>query len=184
MITFNVPDMVIRQSVMVCDRTNFGKRGVDDGTKEQQLHGIIAQNCMALAFGFPFVKPSDTWDGGFDFRISDQKIDIKSVTRTVQAKPEYECFVVTEQLRYDVQVYLFTSYNKRANQLTICGWLPKDIFMQRSRAIKRGDVIQRDDGTSFVCRLEARHIYYYQLNGIATSLEELREDLELFALWG
>lgn len=182
MITVQVPELVLRESSKVCDQCNFGRRGFDDGNKVQQLHGIIAQNSIALAFGFPFVSMSDMWDGGFDFKLMHEKIDVKSVSRTVAPQPHYEARVISDQLRYDVQIYLFTSYNHRRNELTICGWLTKDLFMQRARRYKRGDVITRDDGSSFVCRLDTHQIYYHQLNGLADSLEQLKEDIEIYSL--
>lgn len=183
MITVQVPDIVLRQSALVCNYTNFGNRGVDDGTKQQQLHGIIAQNCMALAFGFPFVQRLEQWDGGFDFVIGDQKIDIKNVTRNYTPKPEYEALIVSEQLKYDVQIYMFTSYNQRKNELTVCGWLPKDIFLNRARIYKRGDVVERSDGSTFVCRLHTHQIYLYQLNKVTESFDALKDDIEMYALF-
>lgn len=183
MITVQVPELVLRESIKVCDQTNFGKRGFDDGNKTQQLHGIIAQNSMALAFGFPFVKPSDTWDGGWDFKIHSEKIDVKNASRTVTPKPQYEALVVSDQVRYDVQIYLFTSYNHRRNELTICGWLTKDQFLKKARLYKRGDIIERDNNTTFTCRLNTHQIYYYQLNGLANSLEQLKEDIEEYSLF-
>lgn len=182
MITVQVPELVLRESMRVCNQVNMGRRGFDDGTKTQQLHGVIAQNSMALAFGFPFVSISDTWDGGFDFKIGSEKIDVKNVSRVNEPKPNYEARVITDQLRYDVQIYLFTSYNYKANKLTICGWLPKDLFLQRSRQYKRGDVIKQDNGASFVCRLNTHQIYYYKLNKLADSLDQLKEDIEIFSL--
>lgn len=182
MITVPVPNLVLRESIRVCNEVNFGRRGFDDGSKTQQLHGVIAQNSMALAFGFPFVKVSDVWDGGFDFKLANEKIDVKSVSRTVTPKSTYEALVVSDQLRYDVQIYLFTSYNHKTNELTICGWLPKDLFLQRARQYKRGDVIARDNGTSFVCRMNTHQVYYYQLNKLASSLDELKEDIEIYSL--
>lgn len=184
MLKFRVPPLVLRQSYAVCRETNFGKRGFDDGTEEQQLHGVIAQNCMALAFGFPFVTKSDTWDGGFDFRIGEEKIDIKNVTRHVDALPNYEARVISDQLRYDVQIYLFTSYNVKANELTVCGWLPKDLFLRKARVYKRGDLVRRDDGSQFVCRLNSHQIYYHQLNRMASDLDQLREDIEIYSILG
>lgn len=183
MITVKVPELVLRQSVQVCQQVNFGRRGIDDGTKEQQLHGVIAQNALALAFGFPFVAASNMWDGGYDFEVGSQRIDIKNVTRNVTPKLEYEARVVTEQLKYNVHIYLFTSYNQKDNLLTVCGWLPKDIFLDRARIYERGDIVVRDDGTTFTCRLNTHQIYYYQLNRVSKDLEELKEDLEMYALF-
>lgn len=183
MITFAVPDLVVRESVRVCDAVNFGRRGFDDGSKLQQLHGIISQNSMALAFGFPFVKISDTWDGGFDFKIGNEKIDVKTRSCITTAKSHYETLVVSDQIRYDVQIYLFTSYNFKANQLTVCGWLPKDLFLSRSRMYKRGEKILNDSGKTFLCKLNTHQIYYYQLNKVENSLEQLKEDIEMYSLF-
>lgn len=183
MFSVTVPDLVIRESMRVCNQVNFGSRGFDsDGTKEQQLNGIIAQNSIALAFGFPFVTISNTWDGGYDFVLKGQKFDVKTMTRRVDPQMDYEMQVVTSQLRYDVNAYLFTSYNTRNNSLTVCGWLTKDVFLNRARVFKRGDVVTRGDGTQFVCRLNTHQVYLHQLNHLAKSFDELRDDLEIYAL--
>lgn len=181
MVTYQVPELVLRISNDLCRKVDFGKRGFDDGTKDQQLHGIIAQNTVALVYGFPFVQESDTWDGGYDFTVGSQKIDIKNVTTNYTPKPHYEARVVSDQLRYGVNAYLFTAYNQRKNELTLCGWLPKHLFLDRARVYKRGDVIECDDGTTFTCRLNTHQIYLHQLNKIE-SIELLKDDLEIFDL--
>ena len=49
-----VPKWVIQESQQTCDAGNMGNRGDgSDGTKEQQLVGIIGQNMLHLALGKP-----------------------------------------------------------------------------------------------------------------------------------
>ena len=182
MFTVQVPDLIIRQSIEVCRKTNFGQRGIHDGTPTQQLYGVIAQNAILFGLGHPLIKPSNDWDGGFDMVLSKQRIDIKTVIRTVPPKPEYECRVVADQMNYDLDAYLFTSYNTQTNQLTICGWLPKEEIKTRARVFRKGDVVERSDGSFFTCKLNSYQIYYHQLNHEAENFEQLIEEIDIYSI--
>jgi hypothetical protein len=183
MFTVKVPDLIIRQSQEIVRNHNFGMRASDtNGTKTQQLYGIIAQNSILFAYGLPLVKPSEGWDGGFDLELFGQRIDVKTKNRVVPTTLDYEASVVKEQIKYDVQLYLFTSLNTQNCELTICGWISKDDLLCKARMYKRGDVIKLGYGKSFVCRLDTYQVFYKQLNHQASDFDELKEELEIYSI--
>ena len=66
----DVPQFVIDESKKFIENNNLGMRNDDsNGTKDQQLVGVIGQNMMALALGKRFMQPATTHDGGVDFEI-------------------------------------------------------------------------------------------------------------------
>lgn len=182
MFKVQVPDLILRQSYETVRNSNFGMRSHSNGTKMQQLYGIIAQNSILFAYGLPLVKHTDEWDGGFDLELFDQRIDVKTKNRIVTPELNYEASVVDAQINYEVHTYLFTSFNTRNCELTICGWIPKQEMIARARRYKRGDVIERNNGTSFECRLDTYQVYYYQLNHAAENFDQLKEELEIHSI--
>ena len=182
MFKVQLPDLLLRHSQETVRNGNFGMRSHSNGTQLQQLYGIIAQNAILFAYGLPFVKHSEGWDGGFDLTLFNQRIDVKTKNRIVTPKLDYEASVVEAQINYDVESYLFTSLNTNTCELTVCGWITKEDLLSKARKYKRGDLVERDNGTSFVCRLDSYQLYYNQLNHEATSFDELAEEFEIHAL--
>ena len=86
----DVPQFVIDESKKFIENNNLGMRNDDsNGTKDQQLVGVIGQNMMALALGKRFMQPTTTHDGGVDFEIFGIKLDIKTMGRTRVPQLDY-----------------------------------------------------------------------------------------------
>jgi len=145
-----VPQFVIDVSEKFVNENNLGARKDNsNGTKDQQLIGVIGQNMMALALGKPFMEPSNTHDGGVDFEIFGVKLDIKTMGRTVEPKLDYINNLIGSQIKYNVNAYVFCSLNTSNCKLTVCGWIPKDIFLQKAEFFAKGTTRQRTNNTSF-----------------------------------
>jgi hypothetical protein len=155
----DVPQFVIDISKEFVNNNNLGMRNDDsNGTKDQQLVGVIGQNMMALALGKPFMQPSETHDGGVDFEIHGKKIDIKTMGRTVTPKLEYVNNLIASQTKFDVDGYVFASLNTTNNKLTICGWLPKEAFLFSAKFYEKGTIRQRTNNTSFELKADTYEI--------------------------
>ena len=111
---------------------NFGKRGHSDGSSEQQLRGIIAQSVVQDACGFGLVNGSTGFDGGVDMKIGEYDCDIKTMKRTVYPKSHYAGNFPACQLKYKTNILIFTSTNIMTNVLTICGWISKNEFKEKT----------------------------------------------------
>lgn len=154
-----VPDFVIQASQEFAENNNLGMRNDgSDGTTDQQVTGIIGQNMMALALGKPFMEPSETHDGGVDFEVFGIKLDIKTMGRNRPPKIDYVNNLMASQTKFNVDGYVFSSFNKTNNVLSICGWIPKELLLQRASFYQKGDVRIRDDNTSFETRADVYEI--------------------------
>ena len=149
MFDINVTQEQLNYARDLVDNYNFGMRGYGDGNKDEQLTGLIGQTVFADLLGVSRPSGEIGFDGGIDFIINDVKIDIKTMTRTVPVKNHYVHNFIGYQLKYETQGYVFASYNKRTNVLTICGYVTKEQFIERAKFYKKGQLRYRDDGTYF-----------------------------------
>jgi hypothetical protein len=154
-----VPQLVIDASKKFVEHNNLGMRPDDsNGTKSQQLVGVIGQNMMAHALGLPFMQPTTTHDGGVDFVIHGKKIDIKTMGRTVTPTLKYVNNLIASQTRFNVDGYVFASLNTIDYKLTICGWLPKATFLWLAEFNKKGTIRERTNGTTFELKADTYEI--------------------------
>lgn len=51
--------------------------------------------------------------------------------------------------KYDVDYYVFASYNTTNRVLTICGYISKEEFFEKADFFPKGSLRKRSDGTSF-----------------------------------
>ena len=154
-----VPQLVIDASKEFVEHNNLGMRPDDsNGTKDQQLVGVIGQNMMAHALGLPFMQPTTTHDGGVDFVIHGKKIDIKTMGRKGTPTLKYVNNLIASQTRFNVDGYVFTSLNRNNNVLTICGWLPKTTFLWFAKLHEKGTLRERRDSTVFELKADTYEI--------------------------
>jgi hypothetical protein len=157
--TVLVPPHVVDISEQFVEKNNLGHRPDNsNGTKEQQMVGVIGQNMMATALNEPFMQPSTTHDGGVDFVISGNKIDIKTMGRTVTPTLKYVNNLIASQTKFDVDGYVFASLNTNNSKLTICGWLPKTTFTFFAKFYKKGTIRERTNNTSFELKADTYEI--------------------------
>lgn len=149
MFDINVSDEQINYADETVNNYNFGQRGRGDGTREQQRTGIIGQTVFADLISAARPNGAEGFDGGKDFIINGKRVDIKTMGRTVPVLDHYVHNFVGYQKPYDVDYYIFASFNKKRNILTICGYIDKKQFFERADYLPAGSVRHRDDGSSF-----------------------------------
>ena len=157
--TVVVPQSVIDISEHFVENNNLGRRPDNsNGTKEQQMVGVIGQNMMAMALNEPFMQPSTFHDGGVDFVITGKKIDIKTMGRTVTPTLKYVNNLIASQAKFDVDAYVFSSLNTSNSKLTICGWLPKVSFLFFAKFYEKSTIRERTNSTSFELKADTYEI--------------------------
>ena len=137
-------------------RVNFGCRGDADGDYKMQRTGIIGQVVVCDLFKQP--RPiGDGFDNGVDLELCGLTIDVKTMGRTVPFKrgKGYVHNFMGSQIHFNTQIYLFCSLNITNNVLTICGWLPKKLFFERSSYFKQGEIRVNDRGKRIAVRGKA-----------------------------
>ena len=161
-------------------KVNFGRRAFGNGTPEQQLTGIAAQCAMQKAFGLPLLRAGNECDDGVDFRYGGLTLDVKTMGRTTDVRPNYVNNLVAVQISLATDVLIFCSLHKVKQELTVCGWLPKHLFIQRAAFFPKGATRARSDGTTFQTFADLYEIPNNRLNDV-DSLEDLQEQLQRFA---
>tara|TARA_R110000803_G_C11789287_1_gene297794 strand:+ start:40 stop:582 length:543 start_codon:yes stop_codon:yes gene_type:complete len=172
MLNLTLKDNVFGHSVQFNQENNIGIRGHADGNAEEQLTGIIGQNIICDALDLPLMK-AEGFDGGVDIILNDKSIDIKTMGRKVYPRDYYVNNLIASQLKYDVDAYLFCSYNKIADVLTVCGWTDKENFMNKAKFYKEGENRIRSNGTSFLSKADFYEIENKDLFSV-NSLQELK----------
>ena len=180
--TVEIPDKVIDASIDCCNAGNMGNRGDgSDGSKDQQLTGIIGQNMLNLALKQPLMKAGGGFDGGIDAHIYDVSFDIKTMGRTVTPRLNFVNNLTRSQVKFNVDAYLFASVNRNENKLTVCGWLPKALFLERASLFIKGVDRKREDGSVFKTKSDMYEITNSDLFYEATSWEKLFTSIKHFA---
>jgi hypothetical protein len=180
--TIDIPDDVIDASIACCNAGNMGNRGDgSDGTKEQQMIGIIGQNMLHLAAGLPLMKPGGGFDGGVDIMIAGLPFDIKTMGRKVTPRLDFVNNLMYSQTKFKVDGYIFSSVNTNDNRMTVCGWLPKALFLERATLFEKGAVRQRADKTTFETKAAMYEIENSKLFYSAKSWQDLFAQIHHFS---
>jgi hypothetical protein len=178
---------------------NIGNRGHFDGDRERQFVGLIGEFIVSCFMGLAKVKydyhqgawkwlpelSNDGFDGGFDIElVTGEKFDVKTMTRNVDLQDHHEHNVVASQVKYNCDFYIFCSLNKRKNTLSIDGYLSKFELIALSNFHPSGEMIVRDNGTTFLITadtfsVEAKHLHdpgvLENLGGNLLALSKLEE---------
>ena len=152
---------------------NFGQRSVANGTPDQQLTGIIGQSVIMDLFGLGLVDGSTGYDGGVDIVYEGVSVDVKTMGRTTDVRENYVNNFIALQKSFDTDVYVFCSYNKMKNELTICGWITKAEFLKKADFFPKDSVRTRSDGTIFKTFADLYEIANKDLVDVS-SIDELK----------
>jgi hypothetical protein len=169
MFTLHVPNEILTHCNKLIQEVNFGNRGVADGNKFEQLTGIIGQCLTQRLLGVPLINFESKFDGGVDIIYENIKIDIKTMGRSCEPKPNYVNNLIGLQKNFDVDVYIFCSLNKINNNLTFCGWISKSSFFSNASLYKKDSLRYRADGTFFKTKADLFEIENFKLNQIVSA---------------
>jgi len=176
MIKIKISDELISYCKKQVELYNFGQRGIADGNKEEQFVGCIGESILREIFGKPPLDGSNGFDGGCDILYEKIKIDVKTMGRTTDVKDYYVHNFIALQKKYDVDVYIFTSFNKRKRELTVCGWITKEDFFKKAKIFKKGTKRYRSNGSYFETKADLYEIKNSELNDI-TDFDELKFEI-------
>lgn len=128
---------------------DFGQRGIGDGNETEQLTGMIGQTVFADLIGAERPDGKEGFDEGIDFIINDKRVDVKTMTRTTDVRDYYVHNFIGYQKDYEVDYYVFLSYNKRNRGLTVCGCIDKESFFKKADFFPKGAKRYRSNGSYF-----------------------------------
>ena len=129
---------IVDYSVKYSNENNLGNRINNNGSKLEQLVGIISENTIRKHLGYDLMKPNSGFDGGFDIIYKGLKLDIKSMRRKHKPLESYVSNIFDDQKKHNCDGYIFTSLSTEDKTLTICGWINKDDFYKKATLYKKG----------------------------------------------
>jgi hypothetical protein len=176
MFTLKVSEQLLQHCKKQVEQFNFGARSTANGNKEQQLTGIIGQSALMELFNLGFVDGTTGFDNGIDLVYENLNIDIKTMGRNTDVRKTYTNNFLKLQDYFNTDIYIFCSYHKLKNELTICGWIDKKTFAQKRKYFHKGACRTRNDGTTFTTFADLFEIDNIDLFEII-SIEDLKIQL-------
>lgn len=176
MFTVKVEDSLITHCETVLKNHDFGKRFTANGTRLQQLTGIIGQSVIMSFFNLGFVDGSGGCDDGVDLIVNHKTIDVKTMGRTTDVRKSYTNNFLKLQDYFKTELYIFCSYHKNKQELTVCGWVNKIDFTEKRRFYPKGTIRTRTDNSTFTTFADLYEIDNCHLNNIS-SIADLKKQL-------
>lgn len=177
MFNVKVSKDIIEYSQEQVKKYNFGQRSHANGNKEEQTTGVIGQCVVMGMFGAGLVDGSTGFDNGIDIDLNGIGIDVKTMGRTCYPSLEFTNNLMGSQVKYDgTDAYIFCSYHKTEEVLTVCGWIPKSDALKVARHFPKGAIRTRTDGTTFPTKAEMYEIDNKDLYR-ADSVEDLQNSI-------
>lgn len=171
MFKIKVSEAIIDHCKNQLQQFDFGKRGIADGSPEQQLTGIIGQSVVMHIFNQGLVDGSTGFDDGQDFIVNNKKIDVKTMGRQTDVRPFYTNNFIALQDKFNTDIYVFCSLNKNIQELTICGWITKPDFKNKRSFFKKGAIRTRSDGSTFETFADLYELDMKDLNNVNDQTE-------------
>lgn len=173
MFNFKVDQYIINKAKTLVSKYNFGKRSEANGTKEQQIVGIIGELMIRDLFGAGNIDGLNGFDGGYDIKYNNKLIDVKTMGRTSPPKENFVNNLIDLQINHSADHFIFNSFNKKNNILTVCGWISKTNFVKLAKYFPKDTIRKRTDGTQFKTFSGLYEIKNKDLNGVNTPDELL-----------
>jgi len=169
MFKIKVSERIIQHCKVQVENYDFGQRNQANGTQEQQLTGIIGQSVVMSLFDLDLVNGESGFDDGTDIEFAGFKIDVKTMGRTTDVRRSYTNNFLKLQDYFGTEIYIFCSYNKTNFELTVCGWIDKQTFVNKRKYFPRGTTRTRSDGSTFKTFSDLYEIDIVDLNDVQDS---------------
>ena len=101
---------------------------------------------------------------------------MKTMGRTTKVRRNYTNNFLKLQDYFKTDAYIFCSYHKKTQELTICGWISKKAFQQKRQFYPKGSTRTRTDSSTFKTFANLYEIDNVQLNDVS-SFEDLKTQL-------
>jgi hypothetical protein len=169
-------DEIVKHCEKCLEVTNFGQRKEANGTRDQQLTGLIGQSVVMDLFECGYIDSSKGFDGGVDLEYMDFTIDVKTMGRNSEPEYSYTNNFLKLQDYFNTEIYIFCSYHKKKQEVTICGWIDKSEFKEKRRYCPKGTIRTRNDNTTFETLHDLYEIDNKDLNDV-DSITDLKIQL-------
>lgn len=127
-------------------------------------------------FGIGYVDGETGFDGGVDILFNNKKIDVKTMGRKTDVRPNYTNNFLKLQDYLDTELYIFCSYHKIKKEITVCGWIGKEDFINKRKFYPKGTIRTRFDNSTFKTFSDLYEIDNTDLNKV-NNFNELKQQL-------
>jgi hypothetical protein len=162
---------------------NLGRRGIGDGSSEQQRLGLIAQAVVSIALGCGYPSMGEKSDGGYDFLVGKTKVDVKALQRERPSLPEYVHNLVAYQVEFEVDIYVFCEIPKNQKEVRIAGWITPSDLKRKAEFIPANTERPRADGSRRLPRQYAQYEVEQRFLNEVYSIPALYETLKSIKEW-
>lgn len=132
---------------------SIANRGCFDGSFLQQRFGLTAQIVVGDLLGCDRPVNLGVFDGGYDFIWMNKRFDVKCEIRSVNFnKKVFVHNLMGKQVNYDVDGYIFVSYNRVDGVYEVCGWILKEDFLKNANFFSEGTKRIRSDGSALIVK--------------------------------
>ena len=176
MFTVKIENKIISHCETIIKTHNFGNRFTANGSKNQQLTGIIGQSVVMSFFNLGLVDGTKGFDNGVDLIVNNKTIDVKTMGRTTHVRKSYTNNFLKLQDHFKTDIYIFCSYHKTKHELTVCGWIDKASFIEKRQFYPKGSIRTRTDQTTFKTFADLFEIDNCHLNPVF-SISDLKQQL-------
>lgn len=116
-----------------CFSTSRSIRNDDGANLVGNLGEVIFSKMYPDAVRLPFTDEAD-------FLFKGLRVEVKTKDRTVGCKAYYDAGVQAYQKDYDVDWYVFYSWNTRGGFIEYLGWMEKAKFYEKARFCTKGSI--------------------------------------------
>jgi len=175
MFTVKINDKLKKYCWDLVNKYNFWQRWIADWDKKQQWVGCIGENAIRSMLNKPWLDWKSGFDWWHDINFNWLKIDVKTMWRKTDVKLNYVNNLIWLQKNYDVDIYIFCSYNFKKSELTICWWITKEEFFKKASFYKKGQKRYRFDWTYFITKADLYEIKNSKLNQVKDQIDLLTQ---------
>ena len=179
MFKLDIDRELIKKAGYLVETYDFGKRKEANGNKVQQLVGIIGEQVIRDLFKAGDIDGSNGFDGGYDIEYYDKLIDVKTMSRKCEVKDDFVSNFMELQLSHSATHFIFNSLNTVKKEITVCGYISKQEFLEKADYFPKGSYRYRTDGTSFQTfsgLYEIKNKYLHDVNGWLELIQKLKYD--------
>ena len=175
MFKFKIDKKIISDATNQCENHNFGKRSEANGTKKEQIVGLIGEQMIRDLFNAGQIDGSIGFDGGYDIKINNKLIDVKTMGRNCDPRKGFVSNFMKLQENHKANYFIFTSLNKKTKHLSVCGWISKKEFLDNCDFYSKGSFRTRTNGTKFKLKAGLYEIDNDKLNKVNTPEELIKQ---------
>jgi hypothetical protein len=122
----------------IINNHNLAQRGIFDGDKNKQFIGILAKVMICDFLKIERIKKK-LYPSLIDFNFNNSSYNVKVFSSKFDYKPEYYHTIITSELKFNVDYFIFCSYNYLKDKLFLCGYISKEDFIKNSNHVNMGD---------------------------------------------